>query len=120
MKNDTLSIHVLGTRLDHGSEPCVEWIREANMADDTAFKKGEGPHTLGPVDDLVWNDEVHGLNLFLQGTNSRQGNHTPHANVSEGSNVGSIGNFVRGELVMHAVPSEKSDVDAVVREDADG
>lgn len=40
--------------------------------------------------------------------------------MSESSNVGSVGDLVRRELVVKTVTGQEGDVDAFVREDADG
>lgn len=90
------------------------------MADNAALKKGERTDALGPVNDLVRDDEVHGFDRLLERAHGREGNDASHANVSESSNVGSVGDLMWRELVVKTVTGQEGDVDAFVGEDADG
>ena len=52
------------------SEHCLahgiaKWIGECYMADNAFPKEGRGPDALGPIKDLIRNDQVSGANLFL-------------------------------------------------------
>lgn len=120
MQDDAVALHALGAALHNSGQCCVKGVREPDVADDAALTKGEGADTLGPVDDLVGDDKIHGLDLLLEGAHGREGNDTSHAHVAEGSNVGSVGDLVRRELVVEAVAGKEGNVDAFVGEDADG
>lgn len=120
MQDDTVSLHALGAALHDRGQFCVKRVRESNMADNTTLEKSKGTDALGPVNDLVGDDKVHGLDVLLERAHGRESNDASHADMSKSSNVGSVGNFVRRELVMEAVAGQEGNVDAFVGEDADG
>lgn len=120
MENDTVALEVLRTSLDNLGQAGVEWVREADVADDTALEERERPYALCAVDDLVGEDKVHGLDLLPQRPDGREGDHAADADVPEGGNVGPVGHLVGRELVVQPMAGEERDVDAVVGEDVDG
>jgi hypothetical protein len=119
MENNSITLHMLGTCLDYLGKTRIEWIGKANVSNDTALEEGKGADTLCAVNGLVGYHEVHWLNLLLQRADGGKGNDAAHANVAQGSNVGSVGDFVGSELVVHAVASEEGDIGALVGEDLD-
>lgn len=119
MEHNSVALHVLGACLDDLGETRIEWIGEADVADDTALEEGKGADALCSVDGLVGHDKVHGLNLLLQRPDGGEGHDAPHADVAKGGNVGSVGHLVRRELMVQAVAREEGDVGALVREDLD-
>ena len=119
VEHDAVSLHVLRARLDDLSQPRIKGVGKANVANESALEKGERADALGAVDNLVWDDKVHGLDLLLQGTHGREGNDASHADVAQSGDVGSVGDFVGSELMVQAVTREEGNVDIVVREDMD-
>lgn len=120
VQDNAVALHVLGARLDHLGEFGIKGVGKANMADNTSLEEGKRTDALCAIYDLVRNDKVHGLDVLLQRADSREGNDASHSNVSQGCDVGSVGDLVGGELMVNAVSGEKSDVDAFVRENVDG
>lgn len=119
MKDDAIPFQMLSAGLDDFCEVAIEWVGKAHMADDPLLEESKGPDTLGTINDLIRDDEVHGLDLRLQGTNSSEGNNTSHANVTQSGYVGTVRNFMRCKLVVDAMTSQESYVGAVVGEDGD-
>lgn len=120
VEHNAITLHVLAALLDDLSKVLVEGVGESNVADNATLEEGEGADALGSVNDLVGNDKVHGLDLLLQGANGGEGNNGADTDVSQSSNVGAVGDLVRGELVVHTVAGKEGYVDIVVSEDADG
>ena len=90
------------------------------MADESLLEEGKRTDPLGPVNDLVGYDKVHGLDLLLQGPHCREGDDAADANRPQGGNVGARGHFMRRELVVNAVTREKRHGDAIVPRDKNG
>jgi hypothetical protein len=120
VQNDTIAFHALCAALDNLSQPQVEWVSEADMANYAALEESKGPNALGAVDDLVRDDKVHWLDLLLQRTHGRKGNDAADTDMPQSSDVGPVGHFVRRVLVVQAVSGEKGNIGAVVRQDLDG
>lgn len=116
MEDDTVALHALSTPLNNGSQIRIKGISETNMTNNAALEEGERTDTLGAINDLVGHDKVHRLNILPQRANSGEGNYASYANMSQGSNVGSVGDLVRRKLVVNAMPCEEGNVDAVVSE----
>lgn len=119
MQHDTLTLHVLRAGLDNIGETRVKGVGEANVSNNASLKESPRSDALGAVNGLVRDDKVHGLDVFLQRANSREGNDAAHTDMTQGSDIGSVGDLVGSELVVQTVPGEESDVDALVFEDAD-
>lgn len=100
MQHNFIALHVLGAGLDDLSQSRVEGISESNMPDNTALEEGKGTDTFGPVNDLIGNNKVHGLDVLLQRADGRKSDDASHTNMSKGSNVGTIRHFVGSKLMM--------------------
>lgn len=120
MQNDTIALHVSSTSLDNLSKTSIKGVCEANMANNTTLEKGKRTNTLCTINDLIRNDKVHGLDVFLEGADGGKGDDASYADMSKSGNVGSVGDLVRSELVVDAVAGEEGDVNALVGEDVDG
>lgn len=120
MQHDAFSFHVLRAGLDHLGQTGIEGVGEPDVANDTALEEGKGADALGPIDDLVGNYKVHGLDLLPQRTDSRKGDDAADANVAQSGDVGAVRDLVGRKLVVQAVSSEEGDIGAVVGEDVDG
>ena len=120
VQDNTVSLHMLSARLDHFSKARIKGIGEADVSNNTALEEGEGADTLCAVDDLVRNYKVHGLDLLLQRTDGGEGDDASDTDMPQGSDIGSVGDFVGGKLVVDAMSGEEGYVDALVGEDLDG
>ena len=107
MQHDALALHTGSAAADDLGDPLVVGVAEGDVADQAALEEGEGPDALGAVDDLVRDDEVHGLDVLLQGADGREGHDAPHADVAQGGDVGARGDLVRRVLVAGAVPRQE-------------
>lgn len=119
VEHDAVALHVRGALLHDLSQALIEGVREADVADDATLEEGEGADALGAVDDLVRDDEVHGLDLLLQGADGGEGDDAADADGAQGGDVGAGGHLVRRELVVQAVAGEEGDGHAGVLEDHD-
>lgn len=120
MQHNAITLHVLGTRLDNLGQRGIKRVSKADMTYDTPLEKGKRPDTLSAVDNLIGDDEVHGLDLLLQRTDGGEGNDAADTDTPQSSNIGAVGDLVRCELVVEAMAGEERDVGAVVGEDVDG
>jgi hypothetical protein len=66
VQDDTLALHGSGALLDDLGDLGIVGVGEGDVADEAVLEEGEGPVSLGTVDDLVRDDEVHGLDALLQ------------------------------------------------------
>jgi hypothetical protein len=103
----------------------VEGVREADVADHAALEEGEGADALGAVDDLVGDDEVAGLDGFLQRADGAEGDDGADAQAAQGGDVGAGGDLVGCDLVVQAVARQEGDGDGLavgggVVQDGDG
>jgi len=103
----------------------VKGVREADVADHAALEEGERADALGAVDDLVGDDEVSGLDGFLQRTNGAEGDDGADAQTAQGGDVGAGRNLVGCDLVVQAVTRKEGDGDRLagaggVVQDGDG
>ena len=57
------------------------------MVDNTILEERKRTDAFGAVNNLIGNDEVPWLDLFLQTTDSGEGNNRPHTNEAEGRDV---------------------------------
>lgn len=120
VQDDTIALHTLRTSFHNGSQLVVERISEADMAHYTALEKGEWTNALCAINDLVGDHEIHGLDLFLQRADGGEGDDAANTQMTQGSNVGLTGHFMRRKLMMYAVSGQESYVGAVVGGDPDG
>ena len=81
------------------------------MADHATFEERPWPYAACPVDHLVGNKEVSGFDFFFETAYRAKSYAAAHAKPAECSNVGSVVDFVRSDLVMEAVTGEKGDGD---------
>jgi hypothetical protein len=85
----------------------VERITKRNVPDNASLEEGERPDTLGAVNDLVWDNEIAGLDLLLQAADGGKGNDGADADGAEGGDVGAGGNLVGSNLVVCAVSAKE-------------
>lgn len=114
MEDHAVTLHGSGAFLDDAGEPGVERVGEPDVADYAALEEGEGTDAFGAVDDLVGNDEIHGLDLFAEGTHGGEGDDGAYADEAEGGDVGSGRDFMGRELMIDAVAGEEGDGDTIV------
>lgn len=119
VEDDAVALHVGGARLDDVRKTGVEGIREADVTDNAALEECEGTNALCSVDNLIWDEEVHGLDLLLEGPDGAEGDDGADADVAQSRDVGARGHLVRCVLVELAMPREEGDGRAVVLDDLD-
>ena len=100
MEDNALTLQTRSTLLDNLGQRAIKWIREPNMSHNAALKERKGPHALCPIDNLIGDHKVHGLDLLPQGPDGREGDDASHAEASQGGNVGAVGDLVGRELVV--------------------
>lgn len=108
MQDDTVALEAPAACPDHLCDAFIEWVRKGDMTDDSAFEECKWPNAFGPVDDLVWDDEIARLDRFLQAANCRECNDGAHPYASKSCDVGSGIDLVRGELMVDAMAAQKS------------
>jgi hypothetical protein len=91
----------------------VERIAKRNVPDNASLKESERPDTLGAVNDLVWNNEITGLDLLLQAADGGKGNDGADADGAEGGDVGPGGDLVGSDLVVCAVAAKEGNGDGL-------
>ncbi len=75
--------------------------------------------TLCTINNLIWDNKVPWSNLLLQASHCTECNDRPDPNASQSCNVRSRGNFVRCNLVVHAMSRQERDRNLVVLKDVD-
>lgn len=120
MQRAALTLHRTPAALDYRRELRIEGVREAHMTDQPFLEESEGAHALCPVDDLVGDDKVHRPDVLLQRAHCAECDDAPHANMTEGRDVGPGGNLVGCQLMVCTVPREEGDGHAIVLEDLEG
>ena len=120
VKDDAVALEALCTPLDNLSELAIEGVSKADVTDDTALEEGERADALGAVDDLIRDNKVHGLDLLLERAYGGEGDDGSDADVTQGRDVGAVGDLVRRELVVDAMAGQEGDIVVVVSEDLDG
>ena len=103
----------------------VKGVREADVADHAALEEGEGADALGAVDDLVGDDEVAGLDGFLQRANGAESDDGADTQATQSGDVGAGGDLVGCDLVVQTVARQEGDGDGLavgggVVQDGDG
>ena len=101
-------------RLDRrGAQASVVGRREAHVIDRCqparcagAVMEG-GVAAVGAVDDLVDDHEVAPTDLGVQRSRGARREHRPHAQLPQRPGVGPVGNTMRGQRVVAAVPGEE-------------
>lgn len=114
-----LALHDVCALLHRGGQLGVEGVCEAHMAHEALLEEGEGADALGAVDDLVGHDKVHWPDVLLQRPDGAEGDDGPHTDVSQGGDVGLVGDLMGRKLVVGAVAGQERDGHAVMLEDAD-
>lgn len=79
------------------------------MIYNTVLEERERADSLGAINDLIWDDEISRLDLFLQATNSRESDNGSNAERTECGNVSTSRHFVWSMFVVQAVASEEGD-----------
>lgn len=126
VQHDAVALQAVPARPHNFGHALIERVRKANVRDGTALEECKWPDTLGPIDHLVRDDEVAGLDLLLQTADGREGDDGAHADGSQGGDVRTGGDLMGRDLVVQAVAAEEGhgELLAVVRtlvvEDGDG
>ncbi len=120
MQDHTVALHVLGAILDNLRDLVVVGIGEGDVADKPVLEEGEGTVSLGAVNDLVRDNEVHGPHLLLQGADGREADDGTHAQGPQGGDVRARRDLVGRDLVVLAVAGQEGDGHPAVLEDHDG
>ena len=114
MEDNTLTLQTVSTGSHHFGDTLVERVAKRHVGDDTPLEERKRSDTLGTINDLVRDHKVAGLDLLLQAADGGEGNDGADANGTERGNVGAGRNLMRGDLVVHAMATEKSDCDGLV------
>lgn len=120
VQDDTVALHGGGALLNNSGKAGVKGVGKTDVSYNAALVEGEGADALGAVDDLVGDDEIHGLDLLAQRADGGEGDDGAHADGAQGGNIGAGGNLVGSQLVVEAVAGEEGDGVAVVLEDHKG
>lgn len=97
----------MSTHSHHFSNFLIERIRKWDMVDNAILEEGKRTDAFGAVNNLVGNDEVPWFDLFLQTTDSGEGDNCPHANEAEGRDVSASRYFVWSIFMVQAMTSEE-------------
>lgn len=103
MQHYAITLHRLCALAHDLSDLVIVRVAKGHVANKTALEECEGADALGTVDDLVGHDEIHGLDLLLQGADGGEGDNAAHANMAQGGDIGTGGNLVRRILVVRTV-----------------
>src|SRR4029077_20272983 len=97
---------LLAGNFNHARHLGTDRIGECDVRHYSTAEKGI--HAMpGPVEELVWNDELKRLMLFFQRTDSRDGNHALHPELLETMNVGPKIQFAGQTAVPAPVSRQK-------------
>ena len=77
------------------------------MIYNAVFEEGERADPFGAVNDLIRNNEISGLDLFLQAANGRESDDCSNANRAEGGDIRTSGHLMWGKLMVQAVTSKE-------------
>ena len=119
MERNTVSLHARGAALHDIGKLLVKGVRKGDVPHEPLLEEGERTDTLGPVDDLVRDNKVHGLDVLPEGPDGGESDDAPDANGAQGGDVGAGGDLVGRELVVDAVAGEESYGYAIVPRDED-
>lgn len=87
----------------------TEWFTEHGVYNQTfSPKEGVLSDTLGPVDDLIGDDEMTRGNILSQRTDRREGNDSFTTDVLQGGDICSARNLAGGDGVMGTVTGNES------------
>lgn len=114
MQRHALSLQAVSASPNHLGNALVKGITEGDVADDATLEEREGPDTLGAVNDLVRDDEIAGLDLLLQATDSRESDDGADTDGAKGGNVSARGHLMRGDLVVSSVAAKERNSDGLV------
>ena len=114
MQTHTLTLKTMPTSPHNLGHALIKRIPERHMGDNTTLKEGERANTLRPVNNLGRDDEITGLDLLLQTSDSGEGHDGAHADGAQGGDVGARGDLMRRNLVVHTVAAEEGHRDGLV------
>ena len=102
---------------DSGSDKLVqlvaEWVSEHRMNDQTlAPEESLLSNAFGPVNDLVWNDEVSWSDLLPERADGRKGDDGLDANMLQSGDISSSGDLGRRDGVGNSMSRDESDQSA--------
>lgn len=90
------------------------------MTHEPLLEEGERADALGPVDNLVGDNKVHGLDLLAEGADGGEGDDAADTYGPQRSDVSARGHLMWRELVVDAVTGQEGHGDAIVPSDEDG
>ena len=102
------------------SEECAGGIGEADVGDDSVAKEGVFCGLIGAIEELVWQDDVAGFVLWLEGTYGGDGEKPADIERAEGVNICAVIKFVWEDTMASGVASEEVDLAAVEASTEDG
>lgn len=114
VQNHALSLQAVSTGPHHLRDTLIKGIAKRNVTDYTSLEESERPDTLRPVNDLVWDNEVAGLDLLLQAADGGEGDNGTHTDGAKSGDVGARGDLVGSDLVVQAMSAEKGNSDCLV------
>jgi len=95
-------------------------IGEADVGDDSVAKEGVFRGLIGAIEELVWQDDVAGFVLWLEGTDGGDGEKPADIERAEGVNIRTVIEFVWEDTMTSGMASEEVDLAAVEASTEDG
>lgn len=120
MQDNAVALHSLGALSDDLGNLIIIGIGEGNVPNESILEEGEGAVALGAVDDLIGNDEIHGLDLLLQRSDGGEADDGAYTDEAQSGNVCAGGDLMGRMLVVFAVAGQEGDGDTAVLENHDG
>src|SRR5690606_28002456 len=87
-------------------------MREGNVGDDAATEKAVVKGSLGPIDELIDEDDVARFVSALESADSADAENPFHAETSECPDVGAVVQFARQDAVTAAMAGKEDDLAA--------
>ena len=107
MQNNTITFQTMPTSPHNLGNTFIKRVTKGNMCDNPALEVGPWAHTLGTVNDLIWDNKIAGLDLFLQTPDGRESNDTADTDRAKSSYIGTSGDLMGRNLVMQTVTAQE-------------
>lgn len=114
MEDDPIAFQVLSTGLDNLCEVAIEGVGKTNMTNHSLLEESERSDAFGAIDDLIREDEVHRLDLLLQGADGSESDNAAHTDMTQGGYVGTVGDLMRCKLMVNAMASKEGNIGSLV------
>ena len=102
------------------SEESAGGIGEADVGDDTVAEESVFGGLVGAIEELVWQDDMAGFVLWLEGADGGDGKKPADIERAEGVNIGAVIEFVGEDTMTSGVASEEVDLAVVEASAEDG